>query len=171
MLSIKVLIFPHDCSQILEEYATNRRNILVRQFIDALTAGGRPIELRATEPKRYVGDILAWLHQAIPLERDNLNFLLKCCENIGEIFWQNKLVNGCYVKISLSDTCETIQQTLGSICEGICHPLKVRIEHILLSEDQARDCTLLHDVFNLLMYYRNIIAQVNILYKNLTDKF
>lgn len=71
------------CSQVLEEYTTNRRNILVRQFIDALTSGGRPIELRATEPKRYVGDMLAWLHQAVPAERDNLNFLLRNCDVIG----------------------------------------------------------------------------------------
>lgn len=60
----------------------------MRHFIDALTAGGRPIELRATEPKRYVGDILAWLHQAIPAERDNLNHLLQSCENIGNFFFK-----------------------------------------------------------------------------------
>lgn len=69
--------------QLLEEYGANRRDILVRQFIDALTRGGRPIELRATEPKRYVGDMLAWLHQSVPVEKENLNFLLKACDNTG----------------------------------------------------------------------------------------
>lgn len=45
-----------------------RHNALFRRFISALTRGGpgglpRPIEVHAHDPLRYVGDMLAWLHQ------------------------------------------------------------------------------------------------------------
>ena len=45
--------------------------------MDALTRGGpqglpRPIELHAHDPLRYVGDMLAWVHQAIAAEREFL---------------------------------------------------------------------------------------------------
>ena len=47
-----------------------------------MTIGGpygppKPIELHAHDPLRYVGDMLAWLHQAVPTEADNLKVLLK----------------------------------------------------------------------------------------------
>jgi len=42
---------------VIDEYATARRSILVRAFIDALTVGGvggnpKPIEMLAHDPKR-----------------------------------------------------------------------------------------------------------------------
>lgn len=72
----------------MAEYCTSRRAVLVRFFLDALTKGGpggspSPIEMHAHDVKRYVGDMLAWLHQAIPLERENLNILLKSVDKIG----------------------------------------------------------------------------------------
>jgi hypothetical protein len=62
--------------------------VLVRAFIDALTQGGpggtpKPIEMHAHDPKRYVGDMLAWLHQTMPNERENLLILLKGCDKTG----------------------------------------------------------------------------------------
>lgn len=61
--------------------------MLVRSFIDALTVGDnktKPIELHApVDPKRYIGDIFAWLHQAIPNERENLLMLCKLCDKNG----------------------------------------------------------------------------------------
>jgi len=70
---------------VLDEYCTSRRSVLVGAFIDALTLGGvggtpKPIEMHAHDPKRYVGDMLAWLHQTIPGERENLLILLKGCD-------------------------------------------------------------------------------------------
>ena len=58
----------HTSRYVLDEYTASRRQLLVRSFVDALTVGGpggtpRPIELHAHDPPRYVGDMLAWLHQ------------------------------------------------------------------------------------------------------------
>ena len=41
---------------------------VLRRFIGALTRGGaggmpRPIEMHAHDPRRFIGDMLAWVHQ------------------------------------------------------------------------------------------------------------
>ena len=47
----------------------------MRRFIAALTRGGpggmpRPMEVHAHDPLRYLGDMLAWVHQSLASERD-----------------------------------------------------------------------------------------------------
>jgi len=44
----------------------------------------RPIELHSHDPLRYVGDMLAWLHQAIASEREHIQALLKKCPAEGQ---------------------------------------------------------------------------------------
>ncbi|KAG4071058.1 hypothetical protein HA402_001495 [Bradysia odoriphaga] len=127
---------------VIDEYATSRRSILVRNFIDALTIGGpngnlKPIELHAHDPKRYIGDMFAWIHQAIPTEKENLLLLLKQCDK--------------------HDLTDQIQTALSHISDGICHPLKVRVETILNSE---KDLIVLYAVANLMRFYQNIVNNV-----------
>ncbi|PNF41222.1 Conserved oligomeric Golgi complex subunit 6 [Cryptotermes secundus] len=128
---------------VLDEYCASRRSVLVRAFIDALTQGGpggtpKPIEMHAHDPKRYVGDMLAWLHQTMPNERENLLILLKSC---------NK-----------TDVAEQVRQALCNITEGVCHPLKVRVEHILAAADIG--ATVLYSITNLVRFYQQVIGQV-----------
>jgi conserved oligomeric Golgi complex subunit 6 len=57
-----------------------RQATVLSTFITALTRGGpsgypRPIELHAHDPLRYVGDMLAWVHQSIAVEREFLESL------------------------------------------------------------------------------------------------
>uniref|UniRef100_A0A8W7P5C6 Conserved oligomeric Golgi complex subunit 6 n=1 Tax=Anopheles coluzzii TaxID=1518534 RepID=A0A8W7P5C6_ANOCL len=73
---------------VVDEYSTARRSVVVRSFIDALTIGGpggnpRPIEMLAHDPKRYIGDMFAYIHQILPPEKENLQML----------FYQN-MING-----------------------------------------------------------------------------
>lgn len=87
---------------VIDEYAVSRRAHLVRTFIDALTIGGggtKPIETHVNEPKRYIGDMFAWLHQAIPSEKENLMMLVKGC---------NK-----------NDITDQIQSALSNIADGV----------------------------------------------------
>lgn len=75
---------------ILDEYCATRRTALVGSFIDALTLGEgfggtpNPIEMHANDPKRYIGDMLAWLHQVIPVEKENILTLVKNCDKTGK---------------------------------------------------------------------------------------
>ncbi|KAH8407553.1 hypothetical protein KR222_005318, partial [Zaprionus bogoriensis] len=128
---------------VIDEYAIARRAVLVRQFIEALTEGGghggnpRPIELHAHDPKRYIGDMFAWLHQSIPNEKENLTLLFKQCDK--------------------HDISEQMQKALSYIADGVCHPLKVRVETILSSE---QDTIVLFTISNLLRFYQQIMRQV-----------
>ena len=83
---------------MIEEWIVVRRGWLSRGFLDALTLGGpcgapRPIELQAHDPLRYVGDMLAWVHQALPSEREWCQTLFSKCTNIGRLI-RNQIYNG-----------------------------------------------------------------------------
>ena len=84
-------------------------------LVDALTKGGphgtpKPIELHAHDPPRYIGDMLAWLHQSIPTESENLNVMLKLYSGL--------------------DKDAFVKKALGSITEDVCRPLKTRVEQV-----------------------------------------
>uniref|UniRef100_T1I707 Conserved oligomeric Golgi complex subunit 6 n=1 Tax=Rhodnius prolixus TaxID=13249 RepID=T1I707_RHOPR len=127
---------------VISAYCTHRRSVLVRIFVDALTKGGpggtpRPIEMSAHDPQRYISDMLAFLHQTVPCERENLAVLLSACQTI--------------------DVGEEIQEALATISEGVVTPLKVRIEQIIFSpEIQLKT---LYIITNLLSFYRETFAQ------------
>uniref|UniRef100_A0A6M2DF22 Conserved oligomeric Golgi complex subunit 6 n=1 Tax=Xenopsylla cheopis TaxID=163159 RepID=A0A6M2DF22_XENCH len=120
---------------VMDEYSTARRALLVRAFIDAMTVGtnAEPLEMHSHDPKRYIGDMLAWLHQAMPEEKEYLNSILKCCDN---------------------DMSECIQKALCHISDGVCHPLKIRIQKIVASEKQTG---VLYSVTSVLRFYQNLM--------------
>jgi len=127
---------------VVEEYTSSRRAALVRSFIEALTVGGpggtpRPIEMHAHEPGRYVGDMLAWLHQACPGEKENISQLLKLCHKVERENVEAKILSGT--------------------TEGVCRPLKTRVEQILVSEPGAVE---LYRLTNLIRFYENTISGV-----------
>uniref|UniRef100_A0A7N8YGR5 Conserved oligomeric Golgi complex subunit 6 n=1 Tax=Mastacembelus armatus TaxID=205130 RepID=A0A7N8YGR5_9TELE len=126
----------------LDEFGTARRCAVVRGFIDALTRGGpggtpRPIEMHSHDPMRYVGDMLAWLHQATASEKEHLEALLK--------------------QVSLQGVEENMQEVVGHITEGVCRPLKVRIEQVIVAEPGA---VLLYKLSNLLKFYHHTISSI-----------
>jgi hypothetical protein len=74
-----IIISPSYC---LEEIGTTRNKTLVKAYIDALTKGGpngvpRPIEMQAHDPRRFVGDMAAWLHQALAGEQEMCSSMLR----------------------------------------------------------------------------------------------
>ncbi|XP_041348478.1 conserved oligomeric Golgi complex subunit 6-like [Gigantopelta aegis] len=124
----------------LDEFGTARRSAVVRGFIDALTRGGpggtpRPIELHSHDPLRYVGDMLAWLHQVSASEKEHLQNLLKL----------------------IQATDSQIEEILGHVTEGVCRPFKVRVEQVLLSQ---QDPVTLYKLDNLLKFYHHTIGQI-----------
>ncbi|XP_077340322.1 conserved oligomeric Golgi complex subunit 6 [Lithobates pipiens] len=126
----------------LDEFGTARRSAVVRGFIDALTRGGpggtpRPIEMHSHDPLRYVGDMLAWLHQATASEKEHLESLLK--------------------QVNIQGVENNIQEVVGHITEGVCRPLKVRIEQVIIAEPGA---VLLYKISNLLKFYHHTISGI-----------
>ena len=126
----------------LDEFGTARRTAIVRGFIDALTRGGpggtpRPIELHSHDPLRYVGDMLAWLHQAVASEEEHIQTLLKHC--------------------SSASIQEQVQNVLAHVTEGVCRPLKVRLEQVVVSEPGS---VALYKLSNLLKFYHGTIGNL-----------
>ena len=120
----------------VDEYVLARRGAVVQSFIDALTRGsnGRhPIELVSHDPVRYVGDMLSWLHQALATEKDHINGLL------GE------------------DDSGNVSLLLGSITEGACRPLRVRVEQVLLA---TNDPVSTYQLVNLVRYYSSVFTDI-----------
>ncbi|XP_047987591.1 conserved oligomeric Golgi complex subunit 6 [Leguminivora glycinivorella] len=128
-------------SNILDEYCTARKATIVQLFIDALTkgadSGSKPIEFYANDAKRYIGDILTWVYQIIPIEKENLAILLKDCD--------------------LPDKNDQITQALTTITEALCPLLKVRAELILKPD---KDPLVLWSISNLINYYKEVIQAV-----------
>lgn len=125
---------------VIDEYASNRRSLLVKLFIEALTIGGngsKPIEMHVHDPKRYIGDIFAWLHQAIHSERESLLILCRACDK--------------------NDITDTVNSALVNITDGVCHTLRVRIDAVLNS---VHDTIVLYSIANLIRFYFNIIMSM-----------
>lgn len=67
-------------SEALQILSSLRQSSLLTLFLEALTRGTsstnpNPIELHAHDPQRYIGDMLAWIHQATAGEREFLESL------------------------------------------------------------------------------------------------
>lgn len=141
---------------VIDEYCTARRGVVLRCFLDALTVGGpngtpRPIELHAHDPPRYVGDMLAWLHQMTPTEKDSAHALLKGCHK--------------------SDVNELVKTALSNITEGVCRPLRLRLEQIISADLGA---SVLHTLVGLVRFYLNTIGEVvpnSLLVETLNDMY
>ncbi|KAL9241180.1 hypothetical protein vseg_015321 [Gypsophila vaccaria] len=120
-----------------EEVANMRHNALFRRFISALTRGGpgglpRPIEVHAHDPLRYVGDMLAWLHQALASERELVHALLDP-DTVVDTGASARL----FVKNSQNESGKIesdLTFVLDRIFEGVCRPFKVRVEQVLQSQ-------------------------------------
>ena len=151
---------------VIDEFCTARRSLLVKSFLDALTVGGpygtpKPIELHAHDPLRYVGDMLAWLHQAVPTEADNLKVLLK--ELPDDILLEDSKLDKDSININegakkeiLGKEC-CVDGALRHITEGTCRPMRSRIEQILVSESAA---VVLYKLANLIRFYASTIGNI-----------
>lgn len=100
----------------LDEYANARRACVVRNLIDALTRGTRPLESLARDPLRYAGDMLAWTHQCAASERELLGQLLSQCGGM---------------RASGGGGGES---ALDHILAGLCSPLRLRLEQLAVGE-------------------------------------
>lgn len=115
-------------SEALSELSSIRQTTLLNSFIDALTRGGpggmpRPIELHAHDPGRYVGDMLAWVHQAMAGEQEFLESLfgVKQARMVGSVRQTGQGEEEGWVR-----------RLMDEDLEKLCLPLKVRQAYRLL---------------------------------------
>lgn len=82
----------------------------------------RPIELHAHDSQRYVGDMLAWVHQATAGEREFLESLFGVRET-------KRMVGSVRTMERGSEEEELVRDMLDRNLEGCCRPLRVSAFH------------------------------------------
>ncbi|PLW36616.1 hypothetical protein PCASD_11358 [Puccinia coronata f. sp. avenae] len=152
---------PESLSEVITSLTSARSSSLSSLFLEALTRGGpsglpRPIELIAHDPIRYVGDMLAWIHQVMASEHEFLESLLDIKSDgrrVGEsrIFPTNNPSGITSEENSARNTGEgtsdiTITEfnggdremarnLLDKHLEGCIRPLKMRVQQTVNSQE------------------------------------
>jgi hypothetical protein len=130
-----------------EEVATARHNALFQRFITALTRGGpggmpRPIEIHAHDPKRYVNDMLAWVHQALAGEHEFVVTLFgdPSSQASPEPTTALPRMTKSLMEEVMDEGDESMNThtLLDRIFESICRPLRVRIEQVWKAVSMSR---------------------------------
>jgi hypothetical protein len=121
---IRHIVVVRTAREALTFFSQTRQATLLSSFLTALTRGGpsglpRPIELHAHDPLRYVGDMLAWVHQAIAAERELL-------ESLFGITGDGRMVGSVRVFDTKSEEEEWIRELMDACVSKLCTPLKVR---------------------------------------------
>ncbi|PVV03155.1 hypothetical protein BB560_002378 [Smittium megazygosporum] len=141
------------------------RALLKKKFINALVRGGprgvpRPIEVHASDPIRYVGDMLAWIHQAQASEVETLHILLpldiaKPDQNKKSASSEDPNHNFLLdqSEISLSSDLRAI---LDMCLSGVCHPLELRVSQTIKESNSA---FILLQLYFLIGFYKDILSE------------
>ncbi|GAA5926667.1 Golgi transport complex subunit COG6 [Sporobolomyces koalae] len=144
---------PDLLTEVLTVLGTTRSTSILNLFLDALTRGGpnglpRPIELHAHDPLRYIGDMLAWIHQAMAGEREFLESLFGIKDEgrwVGSVhaFSLKSVGNGTQA----SDQ-DRVKSLLDKDFEGCGRPLRIRVQQTVKSQESSitayRISTLIH---------------------------
>ncbi|GAA5872099.1 hypothetical protein JCM16303_000978 [Sporobolomyces ruberrimus] len=143
---------PDLLSEVLTVLGTTRSTSILNLFLDALTRGGpnglpRPIELHAHDPIRYIGDMLAWIHQAMAGEREFLESLFGIKDEgrwMGSVHAYSLRSRGV---VETSDE-DRVKSLLDKDFEGCGRPLKIRVQQTVKSQESSimayRISTLIH---------------------------
>ncbi|GAA6008397.1 hypothetical protein JCM10207_000112 [Rhodosporidiobolus poonsookiae] len=159
---------PEMLSEVLTLLGTTRSSAILNLFLDALTRGGssslpssssstsssanaslpRPIELHAHDPLRYVGDMLAWLHQSMAGEREFLESLFGLKDDagedereggrrVGEVHaWSRHRRTKTEVRLVRGETDrDRVRRLLDKDFEGCGRPLKIRVQQTIKSQE------------------------------------
>ncbi|KAJ3566894.1 hypothetical protein NP233_g6714 [Leucocoprinus birnbaumii] len=159
---------PELLTEALTNLSETRQATLLSSFITALTRGGpsglpRPIELHAHDPMRYVGDMLAWVHQAIAAEQEFL-------ESLFDLQAAKRMVGSVRQFGSGGEEEEWIQELLDLAVGKLCVPLKMRVQQTVRSQESS---IISYKIANLLQFYlltmRRTIGNQAILTTTLQD--
>jgi uncharacterized protein YggT (Ycf19 family) len=141
---------PLQFDEALNGLAETRQKNLYDEFISALTVesrGSKPLDFYAYDIKRYVGDIMAWVHAAIVGE----------CEQFAALFQSDdsESISGRPWQVT-NDPKRIIQQMVTKSTSGVIKPLRARIEQVLSSQE---DLTTVYEVSGVLSFYHSMFLK------------
>ncbi|KAI9209389.1 oligomeric Golgi complex subunit 6 [Polychytrium aggregatum] len=150
----------------VEDVCHIRRTAVGKAFLDALTRGGpggfpRPMELHAHDPLRYAGEMLAWVHQASVGEHEMLEGLFDIRKKPAlhsPIRTQSSAEEDSPSGLeSLLDDSDVVERILNKGLEGVCRPLRARLESIIATQQKP---LVNYKLMNLVQFYYNTVSRV-----------
>ena len=112
-----------------------RRKVVLQDFMEALTQGenslsARAIEIQAHDPLRYLGDILAWTHQAVASEKEILTLIFGVAANSR----QSQLEPGSERWLEDGTILSALEDLIEKDLEGTIRPIRVlvSVKHLLI---------------------------------------
>lgn len=162
--------FPVYYAQCQELIAASQRTLLVQKFVLALTHGGssgsgsgssgalRTIDMHSNDPTRYVGDMLAWTHQAIASEDEMLTAFFGSSNSPSGVSQTNSAVTRDAGSDGSSDMkTYSVQEMLVRCLQGLGRPIRVRVMQTL--ESKAQSIEVLYALLDLLTFYEGTFAR------------
>ena len=155
----------------VEEVSRTRHNALFRRFIGALTRGGpggvpRPIEAHASDPQRYVGDMLGWLHQAAAGEKELVAALLRRDEDDEN----DENASEGSTRIDPRDAADATpgedarcdpSEVLDRILDSVRRPFRVRVDQALtVNPREGETETTRFALYSLLSFYEGVFSKL-----------
>eukprot|EP01102_Stenamoeba_stenopodia_P015701 TRINITY_DN5379_c0_g1_i1.p1 TRINITY_DN5379_c0_g1~~TRINITY_DN5379_c0_g1_i1.p1 ORF type:complete len:699 (+),score=129.08 TRINITY_DN5379_c0_g1_i1:47-2098(+) len=157
----------------LEEIESARCKAIVKGFLDALTKGSvkpsahssfgsqqRPIELHAHDSVRYVGDMLAWIHQAVASESELISSLLSIPLPSHRQSSQMAIEPLKKRRDEKGGEVHDITQVLDKCFEGVCRPFKLRFDQVLELHQSANEVFVVYKLVNLVDFYHRTINKI-----------
>ncbi|BFZ60869.1 Golgi transport complex subunit 6 [Saitoella coloradoensis] len=127
--------------EALDSLSSTRQRAAIHSFMRALTEGedgSRPIDMLAHDSLRYVGDMLAWLHQAVANEREVLDVLVGTRGG------------------AKGDIVDAMSDLVDRNLEGVGRPLRSRTEHVLITQE---DPVLIYKIASLIRFYKFMLIK------------
>ncbi|KAI9600573.1 hypothetical protein H4Q26_000360 [Puccinia striiformis f. sp. tritici PST-130] len=158
--------------ELFDDYtlSTARSSSLSTLFLEALIRGGasglpRPIELNAHDPIRYVGDMLAWIHQVMASEHEFLESLLDLKSDNRRV-GQSRIFPSSLNKETKQSTNiigpredledrELARKLLDTHLQGCIRPLKIRVLQTVNSQEGS---LIACQLASLLEFYQGTMA-------------
>lgn len=142
----------------LDDLAAQRSKAIAQEFVAVLSVGTRsqrPIEIHIHDPLRYIGDMLAWIHQAAASEYELIASLL-----IGESdsakpdSVNEKEIARARVPRGRRSPADDVQHVLEREFECLCRPFRIRLEQALAL---APGAVVLFKLSGVLSFYAQIV--------------
>jgi hypothetical protein len=132
-----------------------RRAALAQRFFQALSqgdssSGARPIELQACDPVRYIGDMLAWIHENAASEREAIASLMGRASDDGSADAAPVHVDKEFAVVSFEDI-------LDFTLEGLVSPFSNRSEQVLGTQSSI---VIIYKVAQVFSYFAKKLDEV-----------
>jgi hypothetical protein len=164
----KVPVYFSQCQDIV---VASRRSFLVQKFVTALTQGSgsgssgmRAIDLHAHDAVRYVGDMLAWMHQTVASEEEFLQSVFGDHTKSAGTLQRGKSPSSPSKADSRLDNEEpaplpglTVPELLSRSLQGLGRPLRARITQTL---ETRAGLEVLYTLTDLLTFYEATFARL-----------